>query len=143
MIANPIKFNQFDFSAFDNRAKFAAQTYLKDRGFEIIENSDKYGVDFFAKKKDIIYPIEVEIKRKFVTFDSLDEYIHIPERKRKFFILPNNVFMLFNVNANLLIMISGGKIINHAKVIEKVTSRSSIPDKFFEIHIKHFLRREL
>lgn len=138
---NSIKFKPSEFQQFDSLAKSTAIAHLTKKGFTVTENPDKYGVDLIVNKLEKMYYFEVEVKRSFTTFESLQTYIHIPERKRKFFVLPNCFFMLFNATCDLALIISGATILNHGIVIEKKTNRDySVSDKFFSVSQELFKR---
>ena len=59
-----MKFNQKSFDQNDEKGKGLLKAYLISKGHNIVENCDKYGIDFFSEKDGIEYFWEVEMKSK-------------------------------------------------------------------------------
>lgn len=137
--ANPIKFDKTAHQQFDEVGKNAAIKIFSRTKYTLKHNPDIYGVDFLVFEGDVQkFTLEVEVKNFFTTFESLPSFVHVPERKRKFFIVQNSMFLLFNNNCTIGLLIDGTTILQ-CPVIEKATKRDyGIQDKFFAVNKERF-----
>ncbi len=144
MIANPIKYNETDAQTFDKRAKDTVIAILNKGSFHAIENPNKYGIDILLFNNDVfVQSIEVEVKRSFTTWETLYPKVHIPERKRKFFIDDCSFFLLLNLYLDKFILIKGSEVLN-CEVMNKFTNRSTVVlDKFFSVPLEKFQKFEI
>ena len=82
-------FNQSNYDSNDASGKEAVTQFLMNKGLDVQENSNKYGIDLIANgtthngKSFVDIPIEVE-RRNIWTDTFPFSTVHVPERKTKF-----------------------------------------------------------
>lgn len=67
------KFNQQSYNESDNWARKVFILYLINHDFYIINDKETYDVDIIAKKDNIVYRFELEVKRKY-PWTSINDY---------------------------------------------------------------------
>jgi len=88
------QFERDVYEQYDNAAKFTAQKFWEQLGYECNENPDHFGVDLLVRGKGKSFGCEVEVKLGWHGPEFNFPTLRIPYRKKKFTERPCHFFVL-------------------------------------------------
>lgn len=129
------KFDKKLYKENDQKAKKAGIKFWKSQGYNINENTDRYGPDLIAEKNGKKHYVEVEIKYNWNKEEFQYDDLQIPERKSKFAKLDmQTYFMVFNSLLNRAFICSTKNLLNSP--IQNVANKYMYKENFFKIPVK-------
>jgi len=134
-------FNQSNYDANDASGKEVVTQFLTNKGLDVQENSNKYGIDLIANgttyngKSFVDIPIEVE-RRNIWTDTFPFPTVHVPERKTKFL----SKYMLYAVVNSTYdrVMFCSSDIIKQFIPIEVPNKSIQAGEYFYDVPLKHW-----
>lgn len=134
------EFDESLFDRFDGTARSVVGHFLNERGYQVSDNDDKYGIDLVAQMPGLTRMVEVEVKQGWTgafPFSSL----HIPYRKAKF-ANADAVFCVLSSDLKRMAVVTGENVLK-SKVVEKLTRLTDGADSFFEVPLSKVYFYEL
>ena len=119
----------------DAKAREAAKSFWGNRGWDIKDNPDTYGVDLIAEKGGKRVYVEVEVKNGWHGVDFKYDTVHLPLRKTKFLDKPTK-FMVFNASLTHAAIISRDAI-RKAPVSVVPNKMVGAGEKFYDIPVEN------
>lgn len=118
----------------DPRGRAAAIKYFAKKGYEFVENPDKYGID-------LVYPekrcgLEVEVKREWGDEDFIFSTVHVESRKGEMLQHPGPAaIMVFNSTLTLAWVISGRTVLK-SPLVEVKNKEVASGEYFYDVSVK-------
>ena len=127
----------------DDKAKdFVIQFFNERFHYKAYVNPDPYGIDVIIEKGDMVYELEVEVKRSWHGKSFPYKTLHYAYRKIKFANNPEHVhFITLNSDWTYGILVTG-EVIASSPVIVKDTIYTK-KEKFVEVSIENCVRMRL
>ena len=126
------EFDESLFNRFDGTARTVVGDFLSQRGFEVSDNPDVYGIDLVATSNGRTRMVEVEVKTGWTGVFPFNN-LHIPARKAKF-AADDAVFCVLSADLKRMAVVTGDHVLN-SKIVEKLTRLTDGVDYFYEIPI--------
>jgi len=134
------RFDKKLFEENDKKAKGIAIKYYKDLGYNIEENSKRYGPDLLLHDKDnkFIGYVECEKKNVWKEYEFPYDSVQFPERKKKY-VLTNQdcivTFFMVNKECSRALIVDGNDLINSP--LEEVSNKYIRKGEyFFKVDLK-------
>jgi len=134
------EFDESLFDRFDGTARTVVSSFLSQRGFDVSDNPDVYGIDLIAVSNGRTRMVEVEVKQGWTGAFPFN-YLHIPARKAKF-AADDAVFCVLSADLKRMAVVAGDHVLN-SKIIEKPTRLTEGLDAFYEVPISKVYFYEL
>jgi hypothetical protein len=128
-------FNKDSYDKYDELARSLAKQLFKRYEVELMDNSDKYGVDLLAYRNDVLVGyVEVEIKR---TWQGLFKYTHlnVPVRKEKLLRMPLRAVLVTFSNDSKSCFICNDNIVLNSKIEEVKNKEVASNEMFYKVPI--------
>jgi len=134
------EFDESLFDRFDGTARTVVSHFLSQRGFEVSDNEDVYGIDLVAVSNGRTRMVEVEVKQGWTGAFPFNN-LHIPARKAKF-ATADAVFCVLSGDLKRMAVVTGAHVLE-SKIVEKLTHLTDGPDQFYEIPLSKVYFYEL
>lgn len=134
-----MKTKRFDKKLFkenDNKAKKIVSYFFQSRGYKVIENPNKFGIDLqIFNNNKLAYLCECEIKKGWKTYKFPYSTVQFPERKKKFMKKTGVIFSMINEPSTRMLIVKAKDILN-SPLCEVPNKYITSGENFFQVALE-------